>query len=72
MKISIKVKPGSKVETVEGMPDGTYTVRVKARAKDGEANAAVVEAIAHHFGVPKTRVRIAHGGAGRSKVVEIV
>jgi uncharacterized protein (TIGR00251 family) len=72
MKISVKVKPGSKAESVEAHPDGSYIVRVKAPAREGRANEALADALGRHFGVPKGRVRILHGGTGRLKLIEIL
>jgi uncharacterized protein (TIGR00251 family) len=72
MKISIRVKPGSKIESVDSMPDGTYTVRVKAPAREGRANEALADVLGDHFGVPKGRIRILRGGSGRLKIIEIL
>ena len=51
--------------------DGVLTVRVSAPAQEGRANAAVLEMLAEHFGVPRRAVRLVHGQAGRRKLVEI-
>lgn len=69
-KVSVIVKPGSKVDTVEQNEDG-LVVRTKARAVDGKANGAVVKLLAKHFDVPKTTIRIKTGMASRTKLVEI-
>lgn len=71
MKISVIVKPNSKREGVAASGEGTYTVRVAARPVEGRANERVVELLAGHFGVPKGRVTILRGAAGRKKIVEI-
>jgi uncharacterized protein YggU (UPF0235/DUF167 family) len=71
-RYGITVKPGSKkgplVETGE---DGALTVFVRERAVDGAANDGVIKLLAAHFGVPRSRVRIARGHTSRSKLVEI-
>ena len=72
MKISIRVKPNSKTTSVEKTEELSYIVRVKAPAKEGKANAAVVEALSEYFGVPKSRISVAKGLASRNKVVEIL
>ena len=72
MKISVIVKPNSKKEEVVPSGDGAYTVRVAAPPVEGKANERVVELLAEHFGVPKSRVSIARGAGGRRKIVEIV
>ncbi len=71
MNISVIVKPNSKREGVVLSGEGTYTVRVSARPVDGKANERVVELLAAHFGIPKGRVAIIRGTAGRKKIVQI-
>jgi uncharacterized protein YggU (UPF0235/DUF167 family) len=53
------------------MPDGSWRVAVSAPAEDGKANAAVIEALAKEFDVPKGAVKIVRGLTGRLKEVEI-
>ncbi len=72
MRLSIKVKPNSKTVSVEKLSGGSYVVRVKAPAKEGKANDAVVEALGEYFDKPKSRIAIVHGQAGKNKVVEIL
>lgn len=71
MRISIKVKPNSKSASVEKVDETEYIVRVKAPAKEGKANEAVVEALSEYFRVPKSRISIARGLGSKHKVVEI-
>jgi uncharacterized protein YggU (UPF0235/DUF167 family) len=40
-------------------------------ADGGRANAAVIEALAKHFGVPRRLVTIVRGARSRQKLVEI-
>lgn len=42
-----------------------------APAHKGEANEAVIEALARYFRVPRSRVRIVLGRTSRRKVVEV-
>lgn len=69
-KVSVVVKPGSKVDLVERSDDG-FIIRTKARAVDGKANEAVIKLLAKHFDVPKTTIRIKTGIVSRTKIVEI-
>jgi len=70
MKIQVKVTPNSKTEVVKQEGD-IFLVRVKEPPKEGRANAAVVKAVAKHFGVPASSVRIVSGHTSRNKVVEV-
>ena len=71
MKLQITVKPNSRKPGVEKLPDGTYRVAVNAPPQEGRANEEVIEALADHFGVRKSDVRIVLGASGKKKVVEI-
>ena len=72
MHISIIVKPGSKKgPLVIANDDGSFTVFLKQRAIDGAANAGLVEVLASHFGVSKSKVEIASGFTSRHKRVVI-
>lgn len=46
-------------------------MRVRERAEDGQANQAVVKAIAAHYGVAAAEVRLVHGHSSRRKLLEI-
>jgi uncharacterized protein (TIGR00251 family) len=71
MRISVKVQPKSSREALERLEDGSYKARVHAPPADGEANAAVVELVAKHFGKPKSAVKIVAGHTSRTKILEI-
>jgi hypothetical protein len=71
MRISVTVKPNSRVEGVVRTGEGEFAVRVSAPPVEGKANERVVELLARHFGVPKGRVSIARGAGGRKKIVDI-
>lgn len=72
MRYTLFVKPGSKKgPLVEVSESGEITVFVRERAVDGAANKAVIEQLAHHFGVSKSAVTIESGFTGRHKRVRI-
>jgi len=71
MKILVKVKPNSREERVEKTGENEFTLRIKAPAKEGKANKAVVKLLSEHFLVPKSRIAIIKGTAGRTKVINI-
>lgn len=72
MQYTLHVKPGSrKGPLVETGDDGALTVFVRERAVDGAANKGVESALAAHFGIPPSRVRILRGHASRIKRVEV-
>jgi uncharacterized protein (TIGR00251 family) len=69
--LQLKVKPGSREESLAEQPDGSWIARVKAPPVDGKANAAVIALVARHFGVRKAQVTIRSGLSGRMKRVQI-
>ena len=78
MKIFVRAKPGVKKEYIKETTDlfekkdeRHFVVAVNARAVDGKANRAIERALAEHFNVAPTRVRIVSGQTAKEKVVEI-
>lgn len=71
MVVSVKVKTQAKEERVEEAADGSLTVRVKSKPLEGRANEAVILALAEHFKVSKSKVRLLKGRASRNKVFDI-
>jgi uncharacterized protein len=70
--IRVVVKPNSsKGPLVETLEDGTLQVYVRAPAVEGKANKAAVEALARHFGVARSAVRLTGGATSRFKRFEI-
>jgi uncharacterized protein (TIGR00251 family) len=71
MKISVRVKPNAREERVEQTGDNEFLVRVKAKPVEGEANYAVVRALAGYFGVSKSRVVLVRGQTSKQKIFSI-
>lgn len=71
MILELHVQPGASRTEFAGMHGGRIKVRLAARAVDGRANAALVEFLADHYGVPKRNVRIEAGLKSRQKRVAI-
>ena len=71
MKLTIKVKTNAKENAVEEGPGGELQVRVKAPPQEGRANEAVIEVLAAHFKIPKSRVAIVGGFKSKTKIVRL-
>jgi uncharacterized protein len=71
MILDLHVQPGAARSEFAGKHGERIKVRLAARAVDGRANAALIEFLATHFKVPKSRVRIAAGLKSRQKRVVI-
>lgn len=81
MNINVRVIPRAKFNCVTDSPlgrgggaaDGVGCLKVHTTTAptDGKANAAVIAALAKHFGVPKSNIQLLRGETSRDKVFEI-
>jgi uncharacterized protein YggU (UPF0235/DUF167 family) len=71
MRITVCAKPNVKEERVEEISPQEFIVAVKEPPRDGRANAAIARALAEHFGIPQSRVRLVSGFASRQKVFDV-
>jgi uncharacterized protein (TIGR00251 family) len=69
--LHLKAKPNARANQLLVAPDGTLTVRLKAPAQDGKANACLLAYLAQVFGVSKTAVTLVSGHTAPFKKVEI-
>ncbi|MDP2652652.1 MAG: DUF167 domain-containing protein [Candidatus Omnitrophota bacterium] len=66
----VKVVPNARRNLVR-QEEGRYKVYLSAPALDGRANAALVEVLAEHFGVKKSRIEIIKGLQSRNKTIKM-
>ncbi len=71
MKIFIKAKPNSKIESIKKLSETNFEICVKEPPVKGRANAAIIKVLARHFGIPVSSVDITAGHTSRQKIVEI-
>lgn len=71
MRVSVRVKPGSRRGPVVETDGDVLVVHVRERAVDGAANEGLVRALAAHFDTAPSRVRIVRGHSSRVKQVEV-
>ena len=70
VRLNIRVVPNAKQNKVVEEP-GRLKVYLTAPAVDGKANQALIESIAEHFKVKKSRISIIKGEKSRLKLLEI-
>lgn len=72
MKIFIKAKTGAKEEKIKEDKKNHFIISIKERPIKGKANSAIEKAIARHFGVSSSRVKIVYGAKSKEKIAEIL
>lgn len=71
--LAVRVTPrASRNQIVSVMNDGTIKVHIASDPADDASNAELIAFLAEVLGVPKSRVEIVAGEAGRDKLVSIL
>ena len=71
MRVAIRVKPGASRTRVGGRHADRLVVAVTARAVDGAATAAALDAVADALVVRPRYVRLVSGATSRDKLLEV-
>jgi uncharacterized protein (TIGR00251 family) len=69
--LEIQVKVRARKSQVLGIKGDVVSVALAAPPVDGAANEALLRALAAHFGVAKSAVRLVTGDKSRRKVIEL-
>lgn len=70
-RIAIKVHPRARRTAITGRLGDAWKLDVLSPPVEGKANEECIRFLAELAGVPRARVRIVSGAAGRMKVVEV-
>ncbi len=70
--LKVRVQPRASKDEVAGSHGDSLKVRLTAPPVDGKANAHLVGLFSDIFSVPKSRVTLIKGAAGREKILRIV
>ncbi len=71
MVISVRVHPAARKARIEKIGPMDYKVHVLAPPEKGQANREVRTALASHFEIPTSRIRILRGEKSRLKLVDL-
>lgn len=71
MRLTIYVKPGSKIEGFSRREDGVLVARVRALAVDNKANESLIKLLAQRLNLSKRSIELVSGQLYRFKVFEI-
>jgi uncharacterized protein len=71
MLIRVLVTPNAKRARVVKVSEDNFEVWVDERAVGGRANKRLLEMLAEHFKIPKSRVTILKGTKTRNKIIQV-
>jgi uncharacterized protein len=71
VRLTVRVRPGARVDNLQLQPDGGLLVHVRAPAVDGRANEATIAAIASALGLRPRQVQLVRGARARSKLIDL-
>ncbi len=71
MLIYVRAKAGAKKEFIKQIDKTHFSVAVNARPENGKANMAIAKALARHFKIAPSRIRLIRGASARQKIFEI-
>ncbi len=75
MKIKVKAIANAKKSSISLEKDKNgceiYKIKISAKAQDGEANEAIIAALAKYFSVKKSSINLLSGSKSRDKIFEI-
>jgi len=69
LRLAVHATPGARRTEAAGAYGQALRVRLAAPPVDGKANAALLNWAAEAFGLPKSRIALVQGAAGRRKLL---
>jgi len=69
--IQVRVKPRSRLSSLEQTETGIWLAQLKAAPIDGKANDELISLVASRFRCHKSAISIKSGSSGRMKLVQI-
>jgi len=71
-RISVTVHPNSRSATITQISENEFRAAVREPARDGQANLALIDLLARHFGIAKSTITILRGHSSRRKIIELL
>ena len=69
--LSIRVQPGARKNSIQGVHDGALKVSVQAAPEDGKANDAIMELLKKSLGIKRNQIEMLSGQTSRNKKILI-
>lgn len=70
-RISLKVKPGAKVQRIEKLSADEFRLWIRSPAREGRANEEVIKLLSEYLDIAKSRITIIRGQKSRDKIIDI-
>ena len=70
-RIAVIVKPKARKPEIVKISPENYRIAVREPAQNGQANEAVINLLAEHLNIPKSKLKIVRGVSSRHKLIEI-
>lgn len=71
MTLQVVVKPNARKEELTQLNETTFQIKVGVPPEGGKANKRVIELLAKHLGLAKSRLQILRGHKSRNKVIVV-
>lgn len=71
IKLLIKVKPGSGKDEISVDTENNFSIKIKAKPIDGEANDYLVKYLSKEFNISKGSIQIEKGATSRLKRIAL-
>ncbi len=71
MKITVKVKPNSRENSIKQVESGIYEVKVSVPPEKGKANQKVIDLLAKELRIAKSRISLIRGESSREKIFTV-
>ena len=71
MQIRVKVKPGSKTDSMTWSPEGIWLVKIKAPPVDGKANDYLIKFLSQCLKLRQNQITLKSGQTSKLKTLEL-
>jgi len=71
IKLLVKVKPGSGKDEISVDAENNFSIKIKAKPIDGEANKYLVKYLSKEFNISKGNIQIEKGATSRLKRIAL-
>ncbi len=70
-RLAVRVTPGAKRNSIEGLKDGVWRIKIAAPPVEGKANEALVNYLSEVLGVRKNSFSLMKGETSRNKLLSV-